>query len=128
MPVGYVFVGNPGGHVEHNDTALALDVITISQPTEFFLPGCVPNVEADVTKVGMKVEWVDLNTKSGCLNRSVYDCGVWNGVTKPVAKAPSLWPGWMELITHQCTSFQTRRSYDAVRYHEHVHSEVALGV
>lgn len=66
MPVGYVFVGNPGGHVEHNDTALALDIITISQPTEFFLPGRVPYVEADVTKVGVKIERVDFDTKSGC--------------------------------------------------------------
>ena len=65
MPVGYVFVGNPGGHIEHNDTALALDIISISQPTEFFLPSCVPYIEDDVTKVGVKVERVDLNTKSG---------------------------------------------------------------
>ena len=65
MPVWYVFVGNPGGHVEHNDTALALDIISISQPTEFFLPGRVPYVEDDVTKVGVEVERVDLNSKGG---------------------------------------------------------------
>ena len=128
MPVGYVFVGNPGGHVEHNDTALALDVITISQPTEFFLPGRVPNVKADVTKVGVKVERVDLNTKSGWLNRSVYELRSVEPGDQACGKSAEFVAWWMELITHQCTSFQTRRSYDAVRYHEHVHSEVALGV
>jgi len=73
MPVGYVFVGNPGSHVEHNDTALALDIITIPQPTEFFLPGRVPYIKDDVPKVGVKVERVDLDTKSGCLKGSVHE-------------------------------------------------------
>ena len=72
MPVRHVFVGNPRSHIEHDDTALALDVVAISQSTELFLPGRVPHVKDDVTKVGMKVERVDLNTKSGYLSRSVY--------------------------------------------------------
>jgi len=73
MPVRHVFVGNPGGHVEHNDTTLTLNIVAISQATEFFLPGRVPYVKADVTKVGVEVERVDLDTKGGCLNGSVYE-------------------------------------------------------
>ena len=71
VPVGHVFVGNPRGHVEHNDTTLALDVVAISQTTELFLAGSVPYVEADVTKVGMESERVDLDAKSGCLSELV---------------------------------------------------------
>ena len=73
VPVGHVFVGNPRSHVEHNNTTLALDVVAISQTTELFLAGSVPYIKADVTKVGMEVERVDLDTKGGCLNESVYE-------------------------------------------------------
>lgn len=73
VPVGHVFVGNPRGHIEHDDTALALDVVAVSQTTKFFLSGRVPYVKDDVTKVGVEVEGVDLDTKSSCSSRSVYE-------------------------------------------------------
>ena len=47
MPVGHVLVCNTGCHVEHDDTALAVDVVAISQTTEFLLPCGVPDVELD---------------------------------------------------------------------------------
>ena len=47
MPVGHVLVCNTGCHVEHDDTALAVDVVPISQATEFLLPCGVPDVELD---------------------------------------------------------------------------------
>jgi len=65
MPVWHVFVGDPGGDVEHDDTTLALDVVAISKATKFLLTCGVPHIEADGAKVGGELEWVDLNTESG---------------------------------------------------------------
>ena len=66
MPVGDVLVGDAGGNIKHDNAALSLDVIAITQTTELFLAGSVPDVEADGTKVGSKGQRVDLDTKSGC--------------------------------------------------------------
>ena len=52
MPVGHVLVGDSGGDIEHDDTALALDVVAIAETTELLLAGGVPDVEADRTEVG----------------------------------------------------------------------------
>ena len=51
VPVGDVLIGDARCDVEHDDTALAVDVITVSQPTELFLPCCVPDIELDLTEV-----------------------------------------------------------------------------
>ena len=52
MPVGDVLVGDTGGDIEHDDTALTLDVVTITETTELFLTSGIPDVEANSTKVG----------------------------------------------------------------------------
>ena len=52
MPVGHILVGDSGGDIEHDDTALALDVVAIAETTELLLAGGVPDVEADRTEVG----------------------------------------------------------------------------
>lgn len=65
MPVGYIFVGDTRGDVEHDDTALPLDVISITETTKFLLSSCVPNVETDSTEVGVECERVDFNTEGG---------------------------------------------------------------
>ena len=51
MPVGDVLVGDTRGHIEHDDTALALDIVTITETTELFLASSVPHIETDSTKV-----------------------------------------------------------------------------
>lgn len=51
MPVGDVLVGDAGRHVEHDDTALAVDVITITKTTKLLLTSSVPDVELDLTVV-----------------------------------------------------------------------------
>ncbi len=61
MPVGNVLVGDARCDIKHNDTTLALDVITISQATKLLLTSGIPNVEADRAKVGSEPERVDLN-------------------------------------------------------------------
>ena len=66
MPVGDVLVGDSGGDIEHDDTALALDVVAIAETTELLLAGGVPDVEADRAEVGREGDRVNLDTKRGC--------------------------------------------------------------
>lgn len=51
MPVGDVLVGDTGGNIEHDDTALAVDVVAIAQTTELLLTSGVPDVELDGAQV-----------------------------------------------------------------------------
>ena len=51
MPVGDVLVGDARGDVEHDDTALAVDVVAVTKTTELLLSSGVPDIELDLTKV-----------------------------------------------------------------------------
>ena len=51
MPVGDVLVGNARGNIEHDDTALAVDVVAIAKTTELLLSSGVPDIELDLTEV-----------------------------------------------------------------------------
>lgn len=51
MPVGDVLVSDAGCHIEHDDTALAVDVVTVTETTELLLTGGIPDVELDLTVV-----------------------------------------------------------------------------
>ena len=51
VPVGNVLVGDAGGNIEHDDTALAVNVVTITETTELLLAGGIPNIELDLTEV-----------------------------------------------------------------------------
>jgi hypothetical protein len=48
VPVGDVLVGDTRGNIKHDDTALAVDVVAITETTELLLAGGVPDVEDDV--------------------------------------------------------------------------------
>ena len=65
VPIWHVLVRDSGGDVEHDDTALALDVVAVAQSTKLLLSGRVPDVEANLTKVGVETEWVDFDTERG---------------------------------------------------------------
>lgn len=65
VPVGHVLVGNTRSHVEHDDTALTLDVVSITQTTKLLLSRSVPDVEADGAEVGVELKRVYLNTECG---------------------------------------------------------------
>ncbi len=47
MPVGHVLVGDARCHVEHDDSALTLDVVTVTEATELLLTCGIPNVETE---------------------------------------------------------------------------------
>jgi hypothetical protein len=51
VPVGNVLVGDAGRDIEHDDAALAVDVVSIAKTTELLLAGSVPDVELDLTEV-----------------------------------------------------------------------------
>lgn len=51
MPVGNVLVGNAGCDIEHDDTALAVDVVAVAKATELLLAGGIPDVELNLTVV-----------------------------------------------------------------------------
>ena len=51
VPVGDVLVGDAGGDIEHDDTALAVDVVAVAKTTELLLSSGVPDIELDLTKV-----------------------------------------------------------------------------
>jgi hypothetical protein len=51
VPVGDVLVCDARGDVEHDDTALAVDVVSITETTKLLLTSCVPDVELDGAEV-----------------------------------------------------------------------------
>ena len=51
VPVGDVLVGDAGSNVKHDDTALAVDVVAITETTELLLTCGVPHVELNLTQV-----------------------------------------------------------------------------
>ena len=65
VPLGYVGVGDARAHIEHDDTALATDIVSVTETTELLLTGSVPNVENDLAVAGVEGHGVDLNTESG---------------------------------------------------------------
>lgn len=54
VPVGNVLVGDSGSNIKHDDTTLSLDVVSVSETTEFLLSSGVPDIEADGTEVGVE--------------------------------------------------------------------------
>lgn len=51
VPVGDVLVGDAGSDIEHDDSALSVDVVTISETTELLLTSSVPHIELDLSEV-----------------------------------------------------------------------------
>ena len=51
MPVGNVLVSDSRCDIEHDDATLAVDIITVSQPTKLLLTCCVPHIKYDISQV-----------------------------------------------------------------------------
>jgi hypothetical protein len=64
VPVRDILVRDSRGDVKHEDSALALDIISIAKSAEFLLAGSIPDIEADGAEVGCESQRVDFNTKS----------------------------------------------------------------
>mmetsp|Transcript_23056 Transcript_23056/g.50949 ORF Transcript_23056/g.50949 Transcript_23056/m.50949 type:complete len:287 (+) Transcript_23056:194-1054(+) len=85
VPVRNILVGNSRGHVEHDYSALALDVVTVAETSKLLLACCIPHVEAQVTAVCGELQGMDLHAQSGDvllleLTRQVplHQCGLAN--------------------------------------------------
>jgi hypothetical protein len=65
MPVRDVLVGDTGRDIEHDDTTLPLNVVSISQATKLLLTRGIPNIETDGSEVRVELQWVDFDTKGG---------------------------------------------------------------
>lgn len=68
VPVGHVLVCDSGGDVEHDDSALAVDVVAVSETSELLLSSGIPHVESDVSAVGGEVEGVHLHSEGGVVS------------------------------------------------------------
>jgi hypothetical protein len=51
VPVGNVLVGDARSDVKHDDTALAVDVVSITETAKLLLACSVPDVELDLAEV-----------------------------------------------------------------------------
>ncbi len=69
MPVRNRFVGDTSSHIEHQNSGLATDVVTVTQATELLLAGGVPAVEDDGAQVGVERKRVHLDTLGGYAKR-----------------------------------------------------------
>jgi hypothetical protein len=49
VPVGNVLIGDTGGNIEHDDTALPIDVVAVSETSKLLLSSGIPDIELDVT-------------------------------------------------------------------------------
>ena len=99
MPVRDVLVGDAGGDIEHDDTALSLDVVTVTETTELLLASGIPDVEADRAEVGGERERVDLDTEGGC--------------TMVATRSGSVRGSRRDSNAYQCTSSRIHRSSGA---------------
>jgi hypothetical protein len=51
VPVGDVLVGDSGGDIEHDDAALAVDVVSVTKTSKLLLSCGVPDIELNVAQV-----------------------------------------------------------------------------
>lgn len=63
MPVRNVLVGNTRSNVKHNNAALPLDVVSITQAAEFLLTGGIPDIEDDGAIVSGERQRMYLHTE-----------------------------------------------------------------
>ena len=64
VPVGDILVRDTRRHVKHDDTALTLDVVSITETTKLLLASGIPDVKANGTEVGRERQGVNFDTKS----------------------------------------------------------------
>lgn len=65
MPVRDILVGDTSGNIEHDNGALSLDVVSVTKTTKFLLSGGVPNVETNLSAIGVEDKWVNFDSESG---------------------------------------------------------------
>lgn len=82
VPVGNVLVGDTGGNIKHDDTALAVDVVSISQTSELLLAGSIPHIELDRTQVLQTCQLIPLLVVSRQGGRTVVNASGWTSTPR----------------------------------------------
>ena len=80
MPVGDVLVGDTGSHIEHDNTALAIDIVPISETTELLLTSSVPHVELDSSAV-LPTQLVGVNRRGEAVGAGFFSVLAGHGHT-----------------------------------------------
>jgi hypothetical protein len=51
VPVGDILVGDAGGNIKHDNTTLAVDVISVTEASELLLSCGIPDIKFDLPQV-----------------------------------------------------------------------------
>ena len=82
MPVGNVLIGDTGGNIKHDDTALAVDVVTITKTSELLLSCSIPDIELNVAQVLCLVSGAVRHRMSCCAGRTVLNPRGWTSTPR----------------------------------------------
>ena len=63
VPLWNVGVGDTGADIEHDDTAVASDIIAVTESSELLLTGSIPNVENYLTMRGIEGHGMNFDTE-----------------------------------------------------------------
>lgn len=75
MPVGNILVGDSGSNVEHDDTTVTIDVVTVSETSKLLLTGSIPHIELELPKVGEEAKGAINNTISATSSDRIKEDG-----------------------------------------------------
>jgi hypothetical protein len=62
VPLVDISIGVSGGEVEHDDGTVGLDIVALSELSEFLLTSSVPNVKSDLSEIGVENDVGNLST------------------------------------------------------------------
>jgi len=65
VPLRYVSVSNSRADIEHDNSTVSTNVVTITESSKLFLTCGIPNVELDLSMVGKERHRMYLNTEGG---------------------------------------------------------------
>jgi hypothetical protein len=74
VPLWHVLVGDSRADIEHDDTTVATNVVSISESSELLLTGCVPNIEEDLALGCEERHWMHLDTESSDVLLFEFSC------------------------------------------------------
>ena len=64
VPLWNILVSDSGADIEHDDTAVATNVVSVSESSELLLTGGIPNVEKDLSLGGEEWHWMNFDSES----------------------------------------------------------------
>jgi hypothetical protein len=95
MPVGDVLVGDAGCHVKHDDAALAVDVVAITETAKLLLSSCVPDIELNLTQVLHDCQYIPRGSRRNAGSRTVVKPRGWTSTPRVAiyffSNSPVMW-------------------------------------